>query len=234
MSIRPTIDISFPSLPGMVVGPGALERVQDGILITAIAGLRLGMVQDTPVETALSLPVEGFRIQAINNLGLGKDEKVYLSRQITFDVVNPTDPNFTRIRDSTLLDIVVDVDPELFRRRNHTGIRPGHAATGKRDPLVHEHSALESLTKIGDKFSHVPSMRNVLSSLMNHVSSILRDDAQPSVVDESHTAAKSARLSIPAITPIGLGSAPLPDVEDSSVFTYSGRPSTDSLSWSTV
>lgn len=234
MAIRPTIDISFPSLPGMIVGPGTLERVQDGVLIKAIAGLRLGMVQDTPVETAVSLPVEVYRIQVINNLGLGKDEKVYLSRQITFDVVNPTDPNFTRIRDSILLDIVVDVDPESFRQRNHTGTRSGHVATGKCDPLVHKDSGFESPNNIEGAFSHVSSMRTVLSSLMNHVSSILRDDAQSSPAGEPHVAAKPARLSIPAIIPIGLGSAPLPDVDDSSVFTFSGRPSIDGLSWSTI
>lgn len=41
MAVRPTLDISFPSLPGGVnMGPGALERVRDGVLVKTIGGLR--------------------------------------------------------------------------------------------------------------------------------------------------------------------------------------------------
>jgi len=278
MAIRPTLDISFPTLPSMILGPGALERVRDGILIKAIGGLRLGMIQDVPLDDAASSPyMEGFRIQVINNLPLGKDEKVYLSREITFDVLNPADPNFTRIRDPIMLDIVIDVNPELLRQRQRNDTADADAPRGdpaaaaaaaeherehhrSRSPVIHEHHRSSSPSaapddKVGTPataaaaaaaypHSHSSTMRTALTTLMNHVSSMLRETPQPSEPKPKQSRPKSSssssssssivRLSLPAITPIGLGSAPLPDVEEASIFTYSGKPSTDRLSWSTV
>lgn len=244
MAIRPTLDISFPTLPSMILGPGALERVRDGILIKAIGGLRLGMIQDVPLDDATNYNTEGFRIQVINNLPLGKDEKVYLSREITFDVLNPADPNFTRIRDPTMLDIVIDVNPELLGlgRRNDTAdaLRRGSAGEHERSrsPVIHERSSSPSSEdKLGTALSHASTMRTALTTLMNHVSSMLRDNPEPSTPKSSRPKSSPSsivRLSLPAITSIGLGSAPLPDVEEASIFTYSGKPSLDRLSWSTI
>jgi hypothetical protein len=236
MAVRPTLDISFPNLPGMVLGPGSLERVRDGVLLKAIGGLRLGMVQDVPLEVSSSSHAEGFRIQVINNLPLGKDERVYLSREITFDILNPSDPNFSRIRDPVMIDIVIDVESDLFNRGNHTSASADRSAPEQRDPLIHEHSS--SLGSSGDKlgrgYSHASGMKTAFSALMDHVSSILRDDVQPSALRLSQSKDKPARLSLPAITSGGPGSAPLPEVDEASVFTYSGKPSLEPLTWSTI
>lgn len=235
MAIRPTLDISFPNLPGMVLGLGSLERVRDGVLVKAIGGLRLGMVQDVPLEVSSSSYAEGFRIQVVNNLPLGRDERVYLSREITFDVLNPSDPNFTRIRDPVMLDIVIDVEPELFNRGNRTSASSDHAATERREPLIHEHTSLGSSDdKLGSAYSHGSNMKTALSALMNHVSSILRDDVQPSALGLSQSKDKPARVSLPAITSVGPGSAPLPDVEEASIFGYLGKPSLERLTWSSI
>ncbi|KAJ5108713.1 hypothetical protein N7456_005388 [Penicillium angulare] len=236
MAVRPTLDISFPSLPGGVnLGPGALERVQDGILVKTIGGLRLSMIQDVPlISSEKGKEGDGFRVQVINNVPLGKDEKVYLSRQVTFDVVDPYDPNFTRVRDSTILDLVIDVLPEPPRRNNGSahpqseqtetehgndsedpqrlgrprpGAQPGPASS------VHDSPALDS------------PMKTILSSLVNSVSSLLRDDPHEDA---------PLRLSLPATIPTGVGTAPLPEVDDAASVSLFGNPSTSRLSWSSI
>ncbi|KAJ9262356.1 CAZyme family GH47 [Paecilomyces variotii] len=238
MAIRPTLDISFPPLPSMVLGPGSLERIRDGILIKSIGGLRLGLIQDVPPEDMTMAPsVDSFRIQVINNLPLGKDEKVYLSRETVFDILNPADPNFTRIRDSTMLDIVVDVSPEISRRRNaSTAAQTSDAAAEHRDTLARE-QPLSSYSdqKLGSAYAHASSVRAALSTLMDHVSSMLRDDPATSLPSgPSQSKVSTVRLAIPAITSAGRGSGPLPDVEEATLFSQSGKPSPERLTWSTI
>jgi hypothetical protein len=229
MAVRPTLDISFPSLPGGInLGPGALERVRDGILVKTIGGLRLSMVQDVrlgdPTPTT-GEEEDGYRVQVINNVPLGKDEKVYLSRQITFDVVDPYDPNFTRVRDNTMLDLVIDVLPEPSRRRN--------ASAPPRD----EQSQTE-YPQSPDSVGHRPAsavdaaidspdstVKAMLSSLVNSVSSLLRDEP---------TEPAPLRLSLPAAISTGVGSAMLPDIEEAITTSLFGSQSTKPLTWSNI
>lgn len=231
MTIRPTIDISFPAIPGLAMGPRSLERLRDGILIKAIGGLRLSLVQDAPPqETGKSDEEgEGFRVQVINNVPLGKDEKVYLPREITFDILDPTDPNFTRVRDSAMIDIIIDVIPEHFRRHNHSDDSRGQTA-GKdgrqrvaREPTYTDH-------KIQDVDAHRSTMKTVLSSLMNSVSWLLRDEAQPGAGRPQPSA---LRMILPAAVSVGLGSGPVPDVEDASTIP-SGDISKNQLPWGSI
>lgn len=238
MAMRPTLDISFPSLPGGVnLGPGALERVRDGILVKTIGGLRLSMVQDVSLGHENE---DGYRVQVINNVPLGKDEKVYISRQVTFDVVDPYDPNFTRVRDTAMLDLVIDVLPETSRQRNASAT-PGdepHAAEsseseetsdlnlGRRKPapavVVDDESPVDSPES---------TMRSMLSNFVNSVSALLRDDSEP---EEDDDTTKPLRLSLPATLPTGIGAAPLPDVEDAITMSLFSKPSKDRLTWSTI
>ncbi|KAJ5979954.1 hypothetical protein N7481_007252 [Penicillium waksmanii] len=215
MAVRPTLDISFPSLPGGVnLGPGALERVRDGVLVKTIGGLRLSMVQDVSLGHD---DEDGYRVQVINNVPLGKDEKVYISRQVTFDIVDPYDPNFTRVRDTAMLDLVIDVLPETSRQRNAS------AAPGD-EPHAAEYSESEETSDLNlgrrkpapaavvDDESPVDSpestMRSMLSNFVNSVSALLRDDSEPEDDDDTTT---PLRLSLPATLPTGIGAAPLPD-----------------------
>ncbi|RAL08667.1 glycoside hydrolase family 47 protein [Aspergillus homomorphus CBS 101889] len=230
---RPTLDISFPALPGMVVGPGSLERVRDGIFVKAIGGLRLSMVRDVlATDKAKSSDMDEFRVQVINNVPLGKDEKVYLLREITFDVLDPTDPNFSRVRDSGMIDIVIDVLPELPRQRNVSD--DGSEATapqGARGPIIHDSTSVNGNIESGDP--SISSMKTVLSSLVNSLSTLLRDEAR---AETGLPPQKSSvlRLMIPAAISTGLGSAPLPDVEDASTTSATGDLSKRRLSWSSV
>ncbi|XRM43363.1 hypothetical protein ABZX51_006547 [Aspergillus tubingensis] len=234
MTIRPTLDISFPALPGMVVGPGSLERVRDGIFIKAIGGLRLSMVQDVPVlgETG-SAEGDEFRVQVINNVPLGKDEKVYLLREITFDVLDPTDPNFTRVRDTAMVDIVIDVIPESLRRRNDSDDSHEPAAPRRANgAIVHGSSAVDS--KVGSVDASTSSMKTVLSSLVNTLSTLLRDEVQGQTSLPQKKKPTSLRLLLPAAISTGLGSAPLPDVEDATTVSITGDPSKQRLTWNSI
>lgn len=233
MAVRPTLDISFPSLPGGVnMGPGALERVLDGVLVKTIGGLRLSMVQDVRLDHPTATTGEeedGYRVQVINNVPLGKDEKVYLSRQITFDVVDPYDPNFTRVRDNAMLDLVIDVLPEPSRRRNASAhprdeeTQPG--SPHPPEPRLAGHSPASSVNDAAIVDSPDSTVRAMLSSLMHSVSSLLHNEP---------TEPAPLRLTLPAAISSGIGASPLPDLEDAVTMSLLGNPSTDRLSWSSV
>ncbi|KAI2474491.1 glycoside hydrolase family 47 protein [Pyrenophora tritici-repentis] len=112
MAMRTTFDLSFPNLPSTSL-VGALQRVQEGILVNSMSGLRLGMVREhdtLPDVHAVELD-EQFRIYAISNIALGRDEKVFMARS-TIDDFNPLDPYFTRTRDTHTLDLVMDIEPQ--------------------------------------------------------------------------------------------------------------------------
>ncbi|RHZ53364.1 uncharacterized protein CDV56_100679 [Aspergillus thermomutatus] len=234
MTSRPTLDISFPAIPGMVMGPGSIERVRDGIFIKNIGGLRLSMVQDVPSHDATGkADRDEFRVQVINNVPLGKDEKVYLSREITFDILDPTDPNFTRMRDSAMIDIVIDVIPELLRRGNDSnGNRESGAAEHSQNHVIHESASIND--KVGSVDPSNSGMRTVFSSLMDTVSSLLRDENPGLTTQSSPKKSSIVRLSLPAAISSGAGSAPVPEVDDASIVSISGDPSKSRLSWSTI
>jgi hypothetical protein len=234
MTSRPTLDISFPAIPGMVMGPGSIERVRDGIFIKNIGGLRLSMVQDVPsLDATGKASQDDFRVQVINNVPLGKDEKVYLSREITFDILDPTDPNFTRMRDSAMIDIVIDVMPELLRRGNDSnGNRERGAAGHSENHVIQENASVDD--KIGSLDPSTSGMKNVFSSLMDTVSALLRDE-NPGLTTQSPSRKPSiVRLILPAAVSSGTGSAPVPEVEDASIVSISGEPSKSRLPWSTI
>ncbi|EKG13101.1 Glycoside hydrolase family 47 [Macrophomina phaseolina MS6] len=108
MVARATFDLSFPNLPNTMLNTGALQRISGGILVNSMSGLRLGMVRETEgaVSSGESLN-DFFRIYAVSNVALGRDEKVFMSRDVVSSF-NPADPYFTRTRDLTTLDLFID------------------------------------------------------------------------------------------------------------------------------
>ncbi|KAL8690852.1 MAG: hypothetical protein Q9218_003802 [Villophora microphyllina] len=213
MAARPTFDITFPSQSNGVLTPGSLQRVLNGILVNSMGGLRLGMIQDVimDIEGATNSD-ELYRVQAINNIAMGKDEKVFMAKDTAASVVNPLDPNFTRIRDVSMLELVVDVAPEqvcatqppasdLFDNNTTTISTPDSVYSGS----VNEEAQLES------------NVLHAFHSLIEHVSSLIQNKPQ-------ETTQGSLREYMPAITPTGAGAAPLPDVEDALGPDISGSP----------
>ncbi len=209
---RPTFDITFPPLPNMVnLGPGVLQRIGNGILINSMGGVRLGMIQDVPIASDDGASRgDLFRVQAINNVLLGKDERIFLAKDVASSVVNPLDPNFTRVRDASMLDLVIDVVPALTKQINTT----------KPDTLsfTMDSKSLAKLEPIAEQEADAASsMRLALNSLIQHVTSLLHDPPSP-------TAQPLHRHYVPAITPTGAGAAPLPDIEEALGPDINGGP----------
>lgn len=221
MTSRPTYDITFPAFPNMVLTPGMLQRVANGILINAVGGLRLGMIQDVPVSYGGSGDGDLYRIQAINNVPLGKDEKIFMARDIVSSVVSPQDPNFTRVRDTTMLDIVVDVvGPAPTPKVKASNTNDTTQAVPSIAPEVMLAGALQGNSEAASQ------VKMALNFLANHVASIMAE--QPAKPDP-----KYLREYISAITPTGVGAAPIPDVQEALGPNTAGAPQ-GSLLWTSI
>ncbi|KAL8769575.1 MAG: hypothetical protein Q9209_004507 [Squamulea sp. 1 TL-2023] len=222
MTAKPTFDITFPNLPQAVLSPGSLQRVLNGILVNSISGLRLGMIQDVKMDIG-GVPNSGelYRVQAINNIAMGRDEKVFMAKDIAASVVNPLDPNFTRVRDTAMLDLVLDVAPEKTCKTEGTNSIFDHSVAASISPpnLVNpspEHGSSPTMS----------SMKLALNSLFEHVAALIHNNSQ-------ETTRALLREYLPAITPTGAGAAPLPDVEDAMGPDSAGSPRGDLL-WNAI
>ncbi|RMZ92195.1 hypothetical protein DV736_g588, partial [Chaetothyriales sp. CBS 134916] len=199
---KPTFDISFPTLPNQSPPSSPpLQRVKEGLLVNYIGGLRLGLVQDAPLFTDDGVS-EAYRIQAINNLGLGKYEKVFIAKDTGNGVLDPTDPNFTRIRDSATLDLVIDLNTTA------TTLAAVNA-TGDQDVTIE----LEHLDPVAEG-----TMKAAWNAIMSQLSSMINDKHaftlpmnSPVSLGGDVPETGPTRLSIPAISSTGLGAAPIPD-----------------------
>ncbi|OAX84746.1 hypothetical protein ACJ72_00885 [Emergomyces africanus] len=229
MALRPTLDLTFPQLVNTILGPGSLERVQGGVLIKSVSGLRLGLIQDVPLfMDDMSGNTEGYRVQVINNLPLGKYEKVYISKEVT-DTLNSDDPNFTRVLDSTLLDVVLDLKSEDTPNGNASST----VTTATNSQVLRED--LDELRPTVD----ASNMKLVFASFMNQVTSLLRDDSDSPTPELSSSQISTIRISVPATTSAGKGSTSLPDVEDSILYppaskSNKAKKSLYRLPWSTI
>jgi hypothetical protein len=241
---RPTLDISFPAMttPGVTAAP--LQRVRDGILINVISGLRLGMIQDSPW-----LYDDGFqdtwRVTTINNIPLGKDEKVYIGRDTGKDVLSASDPNFTRIKDHVMLDLVVDLSHPV----EETGADADAPEPSETGEFVLELPELESQSD--------SVVKGAWNALFSQISSLMRENRpmatwpfstplslssptkRPSVLSTSSAGTQAERDRLPryyiaAVAPSGPGAAPLADwMEVPHPAVLANQPSRP-LSWTKI
>ncbi|KAI4128770.1 MAG: hypothetical protein LQ338_002565 [Usnochroma carphineum] len=222
MTARPTFDITFPAHPNGVLNPGSLERVLNGILVNSISGLRLGMIQDVKVDID-GVPSKGelYRVQAINNIAMGKDEKIFVAKDTAASVVNPLDPNFTRVRDTAMLDLVVDVAPQQIctKQNNTSNLFDNKITTTSSPDLTYSSSAQQDAP-------NESSMMLAFNSLIEHVAALIHKEPQ-------ETTTGFLREYLPAVTPIGAGAAPLPDVEEALGPDVSGSPQ-GALLWHSI
>lgn len=225
ITTRPTFDITFPPAPNAVIGPGMLQRVVNGILINSMGGLRLGMIQDVPTDIDGDSKREQYRIQAINNIMLGKDEQIFLAKDTASNVVNPLDPNFTRVRDPVMLDLVVDVQPSGENEVNVESTAKSANGTPASPTLEHTRSFQDNENVSPE------SMQQVFSALIQQVASLI--GGHPPSSQSPPSTAVSSREYVPAILPTGPGAAPLPDVEDAHGPDVRGEPQ-GSLLWRSI
>lgn len=227
LSYRTTFDLSFPNMPNTIQG-GGMQRVDEGILVNSMSGLRFGMVREhdknSPVPKDIKID-EHFRIYAISNLALGRDEKVFMSRS-TIDDFNPLDPFFTRTRDPSAVDLIIDVPPQT-------------TSTPASDPLSTLNDALSNISNVSnillddalsleidpEALANSPSyLADLLGSLRSLLSAPTSTPTAPPIPSSTQ------RHVLEAALPIGPGAAPLPDTIDPDL-TFSAA---NTLVWNTI
>ncbi|KAF1916578.1 glycoside hydrolase [Ampelomyces quisqualis] len=234
LEYRATFELSFPNIPSSLLASGQ-QRVQGGILVNSMSDLRLGMMREYDRMLPRSKDgtlAEHYRIYALSNLALGRDEKVYLSRS-AIDQVNPQDPFFFRTRDPSAVDLVVDIPPEI----------PSTASSakffGSNDALANlgntSDAVLQKVSDLDVDPQLLASEPSYLSNLLASIQSLLSADkpkATSSTSAKPGNAAQSLtqRYAVEAALPTGPGAVPLPDTSDPELtFSEANR-----LDWSSI
>ncbi|KAF1810760.1 hypothetical protein P152DRAFT_82293 [Eremomyces bilateralis CBS 781.70] len=216
MYFRPTFDLSFPNLPNTFSELGAISRVNEGIVVNSMSGIRFAMVRESKSGPGPDSDEYFFRIYAVSNIALGRDEKVFVQRSMVSNF-NPLDPYFTRIRDLYSTDLILDVADRSYPDASHpSDSAPDHLLNIDLDLDLDLHNI--ELVSPPDS---LPS-GSLFSSLLHSLHSILANSNPSSL---PYPSSPPNRLSLTAALPTGPGAAPLPDVPDAD-------PSTDSpLPW---
>ena len=219
MDVRPTFDISFPNMPNLQLPYGPISRLKEGIMIHSVGGLRFALVQDMPIQEMGSFGKdgEGYRIQAINNIGLGRDEKVFLSREPSLSNLNPTDPNFTRVKNSGRLQIVLDAASDFTSKEFSSREKRHKTVVSKTDDT----SAPIKGALDGFKEVFKDSLSSLFEETVNSLTNLL-----------DHYTQNITRYYLGGTVAGGLGMAPTPDWPDAPAAT-TGVPEGD-LQWSTI
>ncbi|KAI1378691.1 glycoside hydrolase family 47 protein [Hypoxylon crocopeplum] len=177
----------------MFGGANLVRMGSDGIAINSLSGLKLALLMEEPPETT----ERAWRVFSIGNLPLGRDEKVFISRDVLEDM---SDPLFHRVRDSVIVDILLQIEiPKEPLENNSTSVNP--------EPSFETQSTIEVDSDLD------VGATNLFSSFLQQITSALREPAATlGAVPAPQPEYKYVEL--PAITPVGAGSAPLPDVRE--------------------
>ncbi|OTA64140.1 glycoside hydrolase family 47 protein [Hypoxylon sp. EC38] len=194
----------------MFGGHNLVRMGSEGIAINSLSGLKLALLMEEPPETT----ERAWRIYSIGSIPLGRDEKVFITRDVLEDM---SDPLFHRVRDSVLVDLLLQIEiPQEPREHN---------STSDPEPSTDSGSTIEL-----DVESAVGT-QNLFSSFLQQITSVLREPAA-TFGPEPISPPKYRFVELPAITPVGVGAAPLPDVREAP------NPHTnaiiDSLSWQRI
>jgi len=216
---RHTSVIEFPSTTqqsvgsafNIVFGNNNLVRMgSEGIAVNSLSGLKLGMVLEEPPITS----ERGWRVFSIGNFLLGRDEKIFVSRDILSEI---QDPLFHRVRDGVLVDILLQIEiPEMNFKQNSTTMDPQPSAE------------TEAVFEIEDS---PLGATNLFNSLLQQITSVLREPVA-TFSPEPTPKINYKYIDMPAITAVGVGVAPLPDVREAP--NPNLKTDIDSLSWQDV
>ncbi|OBT89406.1 hypothetical protein VE02_02079 [Pseudogymnoascus sp. 03VT05] len=236
LPIRDTFWIEFPSSSqlasegfNIAVGSQPVVRVNnEGVLIQNLAGLTVAMIEEENSAQFIydGAPVsKSWRILNIGTTPLGRDEKVFISRETIGPIV---DPSFTRVRDPLTVDLVIQVEnPQVNKTDGMPS--PGLPTSGKIEESIHAETAHESLHL--EALADLPSdYRTMFSSLLQQVTSALRDPVA-TLLPQPNQEPKYQLLSIRAHCAVGTGAAPIPaapEAPDSNAVTN------DPLSWTSI
>ncbi|KAI1392776.1 glycoside hydrolase family 47 protein [Hypoxylon trugodes] len=183
----------------MFGGHNLVRMGSEGIMINSLSGLKLALLMEEPPETS----ERAWRVYSIGNLPLGRDEKVFISRDVLEDM---SDPLFHRVRDSVIVDLLVQTEIPQEPPQQH------HNSTSDEPETPFEAQAIELDADVGST--------NLFSSFLQQITSALREPATTSFGSNQQSDELSDRhpkfryIELPAITPVGVGAASLPDVRE--------------------
>jgi hypothetical protein len=137
------------------------------------------------------------------------------------------DPTFSRIRDPIMLDLVLQLESPVTTNRT---------SFGEDEVTYSDNSNKASSVSIDSKLNRVSSglaseYRGMLSSLINQVTSVLREPVT-TLLPEPEMMPAYPLITIPAITPTGKGAATIIDVAEAP--DPSDGPQSDRLTWSRI
>ncbi|KAI0198317.1 glycoside hydrolase family 47 protein [Astrocystis sublimbata] len=181
----------------MLGGNNLMRMGSEGIAVNSLSGLKIGMVLEEPPITS----ERGWRVFSVGSFLLGRDEKIFIGRDILSDI---SDPLFHRVRDAVLVDILLQVEiPRAKPEQNSTSADPLSSGT-ETEPEP------EPIVEIQASDLGAGSLFN---SLLQQLTSALREPVA-TFGPEPVPKYEYKYVSIPAITPTGVGVAPLPDVAE--------------------
>ncbi|KAI9801923.1 MAG: alpha mannosidase-like protein [Piccolia ochrophora] len=210
IAAKHSFEIQFPTTqPNIMAGQQSLSRIAEGLVINSMEGIRLGMILDGPrYADGDGSGGESFRIYNVGSFPLGRDEKVFIKKDVLGNMV---DPNFTRLRDTMSLEIIVDATKAPL---NSTDDQSSPMLANELRQVLNESPQPEVSSRA------MVEMRNMISSLLQQFSAPVSDQS------ESPKKAAEDFVRIPAVSATGVGAAPLPEVEDA--------PDVDNSEWETA
>lgn len=210
-------------------GPQGIVRLNEGILVKSLSGLKLGLVHESPSPfLAANGPLmESWRVWNIANMPLGRDEQIFIPRDIIGEM---TDPNFTRARDPVMLDIVLQF--ENTPQTNQTSPDNAEEIYDATSDEQNEGAKIDLEDSLRSSASGLAAeYKTMLSSLLHQVTSALRDPAA-TLLPQPEVPPSFSYFTLPAVAPTGIGAAPVVDVTEAPDPSLGHK--IDLLSWNRV
>lgn len=230
LPLQPSFSIQFPtsSTPGnypgsrqsLLAAHNNLARISGaggGMLVNSLSGIKFEMVQEQEDWVG-----EVWRITSVGHMNLGRDERVFVRREVMGSI---SDPSFTRVKNAVELDLVIQLD-ELV-------VQPAPAPLADKSP---EHPAKgETVENVGTEvLEEASDYRTLLSSILQQVTSVLRAPMATLLPPLLPSGPKFKSIMLPALAPSGPGAAALPSVPDAPLPLDELKPGSEDqkLSWS--
>jgi hypothetical protein len=238
LSNKPTFDLTFPTVAGTGLEIGNLQKIEGGVLVNSISGLRFGMVLDSAGPDD-----EEYRIYTLGNFALGRDEHIALSRD-TLTQINPSDPHFTRMRDVEVMDLIIDAPPpdeivpenefynntalgdHVFEINLDFDLDALHATSNPGDMVLDSlpKALFTDINRLAEELDNLvgvlPDAASIDDALRDAAKQLRSQSAAGALPSSSPSSQQGKgalqRFTTPAMLPIGPGAAPLPAIIDSS------------------
>lgn len=250
-SLRPTFDITFPTISNINLASSIPSRTSQGVLIGSLSGARLGMIQDIPALHGNGATKDLYRIHSINHIPLGRDENVFMGRDTIAAVVKATDPLFARVEDTVLFDLAVDLSPRtaislpiqtLMELNSFQDMEPPLIDTAgvvaslnaDNDLVIMENILKDRLEELGSNGPETPALKNLMRYLSRMNPSISLESVLKQTPKRTSQIPLLSRTFLPAITAQGGGAAQLPKLPDVKLSDFSGKSSTSALPWTKI